>query len=95
MASYKLDFSQPDKKTQLRQKRSRHWGFTVLAGILAFGFALLFFNGINSAFKPKNKAVLLQHQHQKLLVRYDSLYEAKKQADRQLNQLMLKEQSAK
>ncbi|RDB05534.1 hypothetical protein [Runella aurantiaca] len=87
MTRYKLDyFSTPNPQATVR-KRSRRWAATFVGGIVFLAFALLFFGGLDTAFRYRGQHQSLQQQHDALRLRYDSLYAAKLQTDKQLNMI--------
>jgi hypothetical protein len=87
MTHYKLNyFSTPNPKATIR-KRSRQWAASLVTGILCLVFAMLFFGGLGTAFRFRGQHLTLRQQHDALRLRYDSLYAAKLQTDRQLNEL--------
>ncbi|NBB21103.1 hypothetical protein GVN20_17175 [Runella sp. CRIBMP] len=87
MTRYKLDyFSTPNPQATVR-KRSRRWASTFVGGIVVLAFTMLFFGGLGTAFRYRGQHQSLRQQHDALRLRYDSLYAAKLQTDRQLNEL--------
>lgn len=87
MTQYKLNyFSTPNPKAVI-QKRSRRWVASLVTGILCLVFAMLFFGGLGTAFRFRGQHLTLRQQHDVLRLRYDSLYAAKLQTDRQLKEL--------
>ena len=87
MTHYKLNyFSTPNPKATIR-KRSRQWAASLVTGMLILVFAVLFFGGVGTAFRYRGQHQTLRQQHDALRLRYDSLYAAKLQTDRQLDEL--------
>ncbi len=87
MTHYKLNyFPTPTPKATIR-KRSSQWAASFVTGILCLVFALVFFGGLGTAFRFRGQHLTLRQQHDALRLRYDSLYAAKLQTDRQLNEL--------
>lgn len=85
MTHYKLNYF-PTPKATIR-KRSSQWAASFVTGILCLVFALVFFGGLGTAFRFRGQHLTLRQQHDALRLRYDSLYAAKLQTDRQLNEL--------
>ncbi len=84
MTRYKLDyFSTPNPKATVR-KRSRRWAATLVGSIVFLAFVMLFFGGLGTAFRYRGQHQSLQQQHDALRLRYDSLYAAKLQTDKEL-----------
>ena len=84
MTHYKLNyFPTPTPKATIR-KRSSQWAASFVTGILCLVFALVFFGGLGTAFRFRGQHLTLRQQHDALRLRYDSLYAAKLQTDKEL-----------
>ena len=81
---YKLDYlSTPAPQAKLRRQKSRG-GANFVTGIVILVGIMLFFGGLNTAFRFREQHQNLQQRHDVLRLRYDSLYAAKLQADKQM-----------
>lgn len=79
-------FFDPQSSSHGAQAQSS-MGVYVCGGIVVLAFTMLFFGGLGTAFRYRGQHLSLRQQHDALRLRYDSLYAAKLQTDRQLNEL--------
>jgi hypothetical protein len=84
MTHYRLNYLSPPNSKATIRKRSRRWVASLVTGILCLVFAILFFGGLGTAFRFRGKHLTLRQQHDALRLRYDSLYAAKLQTDKEL-----------
>jgi heme/copper-type cytochrome/quinol oxidase subunit 2 len=87
MSRYKLDYFAAPHSPKVSAKQHREWIITWVASLVFIVFALLFFGGVGTAFRYRSQHQTLRKQHDMLRLRYDSLYAAKLQADKQLGNL--------
>jgi hypothetical protein len=87
MARYKLDYFAAPHSQKVPAKQHRQWVITWVASLVFIVFTLLFFGGVGTAFRYRGQHQTLRKQHDVLRLRYDSLYAAKLQADKQLGKL--------
>ncbi|MFN8347969.1 MAG: hypothetical protein U0X91_23390 [Spirosomataceae bacterium] len=81
---YKLDyFSTPAPPVNMR-KRNRRWVSALVTSIVVLAGIILFFGIAHTAFRFREQHQNLQRRHDVLRLRYDSLYAAKLQADKEL-----------
>lgn len=93
MSRYKLDYFAAPPTQKVSAKQHRQWVITWVASLVFIVFALLFFGGVGTAFRYRGQHQTLSRQHDVLRLRYDSLYAAKLQADKQLGKLQKQLQS--
>lgn len=87
MNRYKLDYSTPIVPKIIPEQRKRRWSTTIIVSICFFCFVLLLFGGIGTSFQNHGNHKSLREQHDELQLRYDSLFAAKLQVEKQLSKV--------
>lgn len=87
MSRYKLDYFAAPHSQKGGDKRHRQRAMTWVISLVFMLIALLFLGGVGTNFRYRNQYQVLHQRHDVLRLRYDSLYAAKLQADKQLGKL--------
>ncbi|MEZ4904604.1 MAG: hypothetical protein R2822_24080 [Spirosomataceae bacterium] len=84
MNRYKLDYFTPTTNNKVSSRGKRSWVTMMVFGICLFCLTLLLFGGIGTNFQDHGERKSLRQQHDELSLRYDSLFAAKLQTEKQL-----------
>jgi len=84
MNHFKLDYTRNCSSEKKITKKNRMWATSIVISICILCFTLLLFGGIGTAFQHRNEHKSLRERHDDLRLRYDSLFAAKLQTEKQL-----------